>query len=171
MKKPVHIVCAIIELRKLKEQAREVDLTALQIQPNRSTANYSCFRRYLSKTGIYISSAALGVVAGIEGGIASLFFATINEAQTDAFLVEKTPFMIGSALAAFIVVFRMQICHDRWWEGRTHIGKINKSLKSILVLISTRCPATGAEDAISMREAVHNAARLLFVTFAVELQA
>ena len=153
---PHHSLMDVIDTASKRKKA---DPDAFNLQPPEPiNHNYSWFRRTYFD-GLYSASLALAVVAGIEGAVCTILFRSWRIQYSnvgDNFPVEKTPFLIVSALASFLVVFRTQICHNRWWEGRSHMGTINKALKALLI-------QTSARDETDKKR--HEIARLIFVCF------
>ena len=125
---------AVVGTRRLQKgtilsHLLEADSGPSPVSPPKDNRNYSWVRRCFQgdESSYYHASLALAIVAGIEGACFTLLF----RHYTDSHLVEKTPFMLISVLAAFLVVFRTQICYNRWWEGRSAVGTLNKSRCSL----------------------------------------
>jgi putative membrane protein len=142
--------------------------------PRQTGDNHDSFRQLFKSEQILLPALILASVAGLECALFTWGFKHFNFHELAAssptsekagdvyFQLEKTPFIVCASLASFMVVFRAQICYNRWWEGRTHVGGINKCLKQLLLLTS----ATNARS----DEDPHNAVRLLFACFACLIQ-
>jgi predicted membrane chloride channel (bestrophin family) len=139
--------------------------------PRQTMENHSAFRRLFKNDQIVLPSAILAIFAGLECFIFTWFFnehgmhaKAEQDGDANVFQLEKTPFLVAASLAAFMVVFRAQICYNRWWEGRTHVGGINKCLKQLLLL-------TASDDDIrDNSDSGSNSARLLFACFGCIIQ-
>eukprot|EP00935_MAST-01C_sp_MAST-1C-sp1_P002562 g2562.t1 len=140
--------------------------------PRQDAANRSAFRRLFGIDQILLPAATLAILAGLECVAFTLMFERFNlkpEGQSEGkfglFNIDSMPFLVAASLSSFMVVFRAQICYNRWWEGRTHIGGINKCFKTLLLLTASAKNGNGAE-----RKAGSNSARLLFAGFATIIQ-
>jgi predicted membrane chloride channel (bestrophin family) len=147
--------------------------------PRLSAENRSAFRRLFYNDQILLPSFVLAMIAALECFVCTWFFDTfgmhkqvfnVMEGQEDGngnvyFQLDKTPFLVAASLASFMVVFRAQICYNRWWEGRTHVGGINKCLKQLLLL-------TSSDELVRIRtnDSGENSARLLFACLACIIQ-
>lgn len=125
----------VVATRKMQKNTILSSLTdpneASPIKARSGGENYSGFRRcFQGESSYYHASLMLAILAGLEGGGFTILFELKNR-EVD---VEKTPFMLISTLAAFLVVFRTQICYTRYWEGRGAVGRINKSCRTLLLL-------------------------------------